>query len=110
MRSCDVSSDVCSSDLFVGSRLDGGARGQGAGARGLDVADLVAASSGRLSLRLGGDGVALPAAAVGVAIGVGAAPVAVTGDRKRVVWGRSVSVRVDLGGGRITKKQKRNNK
>src|SRR3546814_1680330 len=79
MRSCDVSSDVCSSDLFVGPRLDGGARGQGAGARGLDVADLVAESSGRLSLRLGGDGVALPAAAVGVALGVGAAPVAVTG-------------------------------
>src|SRR3546814_11231269 len=27
-------------------------------------------------------------------------------DRKSVVWGKSVSVRVDLGGGRITKKKK----
>src|SRR3546814_14065589 len=29
------------------------------------------------------------------------------GDRKSVVWGRSVSVRVDIGGGRISKKKKR---
>src|SRR3546814_10968330 len=31
-------------------------------------------------------------------------------DRKSVVWGRSVSVRVDLGGRRIIKKKKHNNK
>src|SRR3546814_16612203 len=30
------------------------------------------------------------------------------GDRKSVVWGKSVSVRVDLGGRRIIKKTKRN--
>src|SRR3546814_15986599 len=30
-------------------------------------------------------------------------------DRKSVVWGKSVSVRVDLGGRRIIKKKKRNN-
>src|SRR3546814_15178996 len=29
-------------------------------------------------------------------------------DRKRVVWGEGVSVRVDLGGSRIIKKKKRN--
>src|SRR3546814_17209423 len=28
------------------------------------------------------------------------------GDRKSVVWGKSLSVRVDLGGGRISKKTK----
>src|SRR3546814_15526794 len=28
-----------------------------------------------------------------------------SGDRKRVVWGKCVSVRVDLGGGRIIKKR-----
>src|SRR3546814_14239372 len=31
------------------------------------------------------------------------------GDRKSVVWGRRVSVRVDLGGRRIIKKKKNNN-
>src|SRR3546814_14339108 len=29
------------------------------------------------------------------------------GDRKSVVWGKGVSVRVDLGGGRIVKKKKK---
>src|SRR3546814_12659643 len=32
------------------------------------------------------------------------------GDRKSVVWGKSVSVRVDLGGRRIIKKKKKMNK
>src|SRR3546814_12338552 len=32
-----------------------------------------------------------------------------TGDRKRVGWGKSVSVRVDVGGGRLIKKKNNKN-
>src|SRR3546814_15814295 len=38
------------------------------------------------------------------------APAVEAGDRKSVVWGKSVSVRVDLGGGRIIKKKKNKRK
>src|SRR3546814_18256814 len=117
MRSSDWSSDVCSSDLVViGQRADlfqrriGGQprAGIGGGQRGIEVADIdqaalvghqhmagVAAVGENADRLLGAGAEMLGAVAAGRA-----------GDRKSVVTGKSVSVRVDLGGRRIIKKTK----
>src|SRR3546814_16273286 len=93
MRISDWSSDVCSSDL--GARFPGrcarrgAAGGAGGGADRPRRARFAAARSRALSLwpryRRNDD----------------------SGDRKSVVSGKSVYVRVDLGGGRIIKKKKK---
>src|SRR3546814_14153021 len=95
MRISDWSSDVCSSDLAV--RRPAAARGAG-GDR------LPAAADGAIVRGGAGDG---GGAGRGIARrkaarhrGVGA-----WRDRKSVVSGKSVSVRVDLGGRRIIKKK-----
>src|SRR3546814_15096073 len=93
MRISDWSSDVCSSDLIAIS------------AAGALVDD------GDDATRLTGTNVALAAAAIGatdnrVDTAADALSAAATGDRKRVVLGKGVSVRVDRGGRRIMKKKK----
>src|SRR3546814_16307529 len=86
MRISDWSSDVCSSDLVGGGQID---------ARAADVPLL--RSDGRphhdrwTGHRTGDTGVVARRG----------------GDRKSVVEGKSVSVRVDLGGRRIIKKKNR---
>src|SRR3546814_15077400 len=97
MRISDWSSDVCSSDLH------------GALLRGPAAPDAVRLSQGgrRLPGRVGGHGAgAVDAArsARGDADGSAQEP-----DRKSVVEGTSVSVRVDLGGRRISKKKNNTN-
>src|SRR3546814_12744583 len=90
MRISDWSSDVCSSDLCGAARREragraGDAAGGGAAAhlrRGIDRG-----RAGRGQAARGGQ------------------PAAAGGDRKSVVEGKSVSVRVDLGGRRIIKKK-----
>src|SRR3546814_14690252 len=101
MRISDWSSDVCSSDLLVG----------GAAARQGDAQVVGVQQREALVVRLG----APRRGAEQARVGAGAegdhecdrdhhrpAPA----DRKSVVWGKSVSVRVDLGGRRIINKQK----
>src|SRR3546814_18616225 len=101
MRISDWSSDVCSSDLRVAARVrsgreGGAARYWAAGCRALR-------RSARSPPRRGGK-----RAAIRHVLAVrreSRRPFAV--DRKSVVEGKSVSVRVDLGGGRIIKKKKK---
>src|SRR3546814_19701698 len=108
MRSSDWSSDVCSSDLWRGScertrRNAQPCAGEHAGHRhdrgrgGRQRRDIHGRSSGQAATR--GEGLACQSRP-GVEVR--------TGDRKSVVEGKSVSVRVDLGGRRIIKKK--NNK
>src|SRR3546814_5898495 len=114
MRFCDWSSDVCSSDLAAGAdgvragRCDRVRTAVGGGqvavrrARPVDPARRLAA---RAAGPGGGDGRAAGfrrAAGAGAAPGVGAAG---RSEERRV--GKSVSVRVDLGGRRIIKKKKK---
>src|SRR3546814_12488490 len=99
MRISDWSSDVCSSDLV----------GQVADVEGLPGAVLRVgvAPAGGEHLADGERGVVaarrgeVVAARVPVGVGHGE----IDGDRKSVVKGKSVSVRVDLGGRRIIKKK-----
>src|SRR3546814_11600580 len=90
MRISDWSSDVCSSDLNVA--LDGHADGEGAAAacrrRAAEESARPLCRCDRLESRIGN-----PRRS-------GRSP----GDRKSVVQGKSVSVRVDLGGRRTMKK------
>src|SRR3546814_9819848 len=101
MRISDWSSDVCSSDLlrwFGRERRispGSGRPGQRRSAVGQPAPAVLAVAAavchrldGRKPLRAGADG-------------------AVRRDRKSVVWGKRVSVRVDLGGCRIIKKKKK---
>src|SRR3546814_15338289 len=81
MRISDWSSDVCSSDLLWQFNAGLGILG------------------GPMSFSSGGKQY------VSVLVGYGGSA-AVTRDRKSVVEGKSVSVRVDLGGSRIIKKKK----
>src|SRR3546814_5830164 len=85
MRISDWSSDVCSSDLVLADAFDHPAPDLLAEVPGLDV--------------FGEDR----------ALGVGLHHLGLVGhlgkDRKSVVWGKSVSVRVDLGGRRVIKKK-----
>src|SRR3546814_14569780 len=109
MRISDWSSDVCSSDLGLreGPR-SGGLAGIDA-ARAFDRRPAAAArhlqarqqESAHLSDPRGAGGTALSGAAH-------RCPGALAPDRKSVVQGKSVSVRVDLGGRRTNKKQKEN--
>src|SRR3546814_16132722 len=101
MRISDWSSDVCSSDLLTdrcGERLGGHVQREDG--RYLRVLSRRLAQ-GRAALRAGSEGRPDQLLA-GVRRPDG------TGDRQSVVWGKSVSVRVDLGGRRIIKKKKRN--
>src|SRR3546814_14206572 len=107
MRISDWSSDVCSSDLIRAAPRRGpspasGSRRGGGRVRGrfrTSGRDGTLAGSRRLSRLVA---LRVPAAA---ASRQGAARR--SGDRKSVVEGKSVSVRVDLGGRRIMKKTKR---
>src|SRR3546814_12881673 len=95
MRISDWSSDVCSSDLPPPLKDTQSA--------------LLCAAAHRHSRATSGgaDGlgdVALPARQI-----LSRDP-RLRGDRKRVVWGKRVSVRVNLGGRRIIKKKKRQDK
>src|SRR3546814_17299278 len=96
MRISDWSSDVCSSDLIAGVEQDqvGGivdARGRRQG-RGPGQATVTAGEIGQHTI---GD-TEVREVEAGHCLG--------EGDRKSVVSGKSVSVRVDLGGRRIIKK------
>src|SRR3546814_19696401 len=88
MRISDWSSDVCSSDLVVA----GDARA------GFDHA--LAERERRVGIRTAGQERRYVGRQVGV-VGLE--------DRKSVVWGKSVSVRVDVGGRRIIKKKSKTN-
>src|SRR3546814_11854854 len=105
MRISDWSSDVCSSDLqdiangfvAVGGYADAVALVHGTGSRAYGWR------------RNGGRSVATASPAMMRPEGAGAdlsRPMASNADRKRVVWGKSVSVRVDLGGRRIIQEKK----
>src|SRR3546814_11115303 len=104
MRISDWSSDVCSSDLCAGSdRADGNPFLSHAFLHALEESGSVGAEAGWQPQHL------LMTDKAGRL--VGAAPMYLKGqDRKRVVSGKSVSVRVDLGGRRIIKKKKYKNK
>src|SRR3546814_17648989 len=102
MRISDWSSDVCSSDLRRAGgngggggdcafRVGGRLAGRGGGAQMGRAAQLLPRPRAGLWLRSGGAGIFLVRRA--------------GRDRKRVVSGKSVSVRVDLGGRRIIKKK-----
>src|SRR3546814_16237776 len=94
MRISDWSSDVCSSDLGEGD--------PGAAPRVLDDGATVPEAPVRLRRLDHGKRHAVLHAAGGIlALQLHEA----TGDRKSVVSGKSVSVRVDLGGSRIIKKK-----
>src|SRR3546814_13850302 len=95
MRISDWSSDVCSSDLGDSGVLHSGAvfRFTHALHGGRHLALLDHSSVGRGLFRVFRDH-------------RGRDAVLQTRDRKSVVWGKGVSVRVDLGGSRILKKKK----
>src|SRR3546814_15327928 len=98
MRISDWSSDVCSSDLFRpngGGQCDNGSRW-----------DQCAERRPWRLYRFHSDDRPVRASEAGNA----AAQCHGARDRKSVVWGKSVSVRVDLGGRRIIKKKKQQNK
>src|SRR3546814_11679402 len=95
MRISDWSSDVCSSDL-PGDRVH---RVEHAFAVLQQVTQAVAAHR---FIEIGPGAVLAGQKARGEAV--------IGGDRKSVVSGKSVSVRVDLGGRRIIKKKKHNKK
>src|SRR3546814_17447563 len=107
MRISDWSSDVCSSDLACGER-EGPAKREGEGRSALAPHHLAILHH----LPAG-----IVADAVGELGGVGDVPdhevgglAGLQGDRKSVVEGKRVSVRVYLGGRRIRKKKKQNSK
>src|SRR3546814_20695023 len=97
MRISDWSSDVCSSDL------QGGSAGIQPGLVDCAATLLLGVGSGSVN---GFFGVALGFCAGGIgAFRIRRLRDRVRADRKRVVSGKSVSVRVDLGGRRIIKKK-----
>src|SRR3546814_14991726 len=100
MRISDWSSDVCSSDLRRLARrlcLRVGNQGR-AFEKGNEMTDRIAEFR---ALHVPGD----PLILVNIWDAGSAKAVAAAGDRKSVVSGKSVSVRVDLGGRRIIKKK-----
>src|SRR3546814_18603475 len=112
MRISDWSSDVCSSDL--GYAIDIHPRGKGVGTEGETGERHIPT----IALPLDHHLVRVDIAGVGqhlfrrndiVEVGVAMFVIVavIEGDRKSVVWGKSVSVRVDLGGLRVIKKKKK---
>src|SRR3546814_13396184 len=103
MRISDWSSDVCSSDL----EADGVAGGAEIAPYEGDVAgfdgDVGAGAHGEAEVGLGEGGGVVDA----VTDHGHRAALSLEADRKSVVWGESVSVRVGLGGRRIIKKRKK---
>src|SRR3546814_19356287 len=106
MRISDCSSDVCSSDLvFFILALRGlsspasSRRGNRFGMAGMAIAVVTTLVTHELANPIE----VIGAIAIGAAIGL---VMARKIDRKGVVWGKSVSVRVDIGGRRIIKKKK----
>src|SRR3546814_16649269 len=99
MRISDWSSDVCSSDLILADEL----------ADGYLAMRLADAQTGPSALSLAPPAYPMDAVRGGVEATV-TVTVDVNADRKSVVEGRSVSVRVDLGGRRIIKKKKKDQK
>src|SRR3546814_14638666 len=97
MRISDWSSDVCSSDLLVEIKQLGRQRAIAARFSRHRLGAVLVIIGDRLETRGGGGGGA----------DLADDEVIVAQDRKSVVEGRSVSVRVDHGGRRIIKKQKR---
>src|SRR3546814_15367105 len=101
MRISDWSSDVCSSDLerapgdAIGAKPveDRPVEARRGGDRGVGMERIIVAREA-VDQRLLGPGCKFGALVRG------------RGDRKSVVWGKSVSVRVDLGGRGIIKKKK----
>src|SRR3546814_17503065 len=101
MRISDWSSDVCSSDLQCPEAGDGEQYAQHApGELGQGLWD---DAHGALSA---GGGASSASGAGVVAAAVAAVALLPSADRKSVGSGKSVSVRVDLGGRRILKKNK----
>src|SRR3546814_20178785 len=100
MRISDWSSDVCSSDLDD-AQLDALAVREHGATQTLVNWDKIAARVVDVNGRHGISGALLPFSAEGAVRVVDAL------DRKSVVSGQSVSVRVDLGGRRIIKKKNR---
>src|SRR3546814_12358603 len=92
MRISDWSSDVCSSDLLVAVRLQ-------------DMADAAALLAGHLDVDLAAAPWIDDRRLAAGADQIGEVGEALRLDRKSVVKGKSVSVRVDLGGRRFIKKQ-----
>src|SRR3546814_12979971 len=105
MRISDWSSDVCSSDLILHPFAIGGDEDRGWRAR----VDLLGQSRRRgehwLDLGAAGFRIILREFADRVGQAGGGVDADLIGDRKSVVSGKSVSVRVDLGGRRIIKIQ-----
>src|SRR3546814_19227591 len=92
MRISDWSSDVCSSDLTAQSSVAVGTGAQATGLNPTAVGDN-AVASGAHAVAIGNEATATADTSVALGNGV----------RKSVVSGKSVSVRVDLGGSRISK-------
>src|SRR3546814_14671054 len=96
MRISDWSSDVCSSDLISGHLSPVYTRG--------DISQVLISGLYVTNPDLFFDDLAV-VGEVGFVHVNGVEHVASSPDRKSVVWGKSVSVRVDLGGRRIIKKK-----
>src|SRR3546814_13578567 len=99
MRISDWSSDVCSSDLFNKASLLIESRSWGQQrlvAIGLTLMLIVALAVGMTIFT-----------AAGYVVGYLRANIEINADRKSVVWGKRVTVRVDLGGRRTCKKTTR---
>src|SRR3546814_14312195 len=97
MRISDWSSDVCSSDLLIARAVEAG------GTHAVYGGSVQSPAVARVATMAGLMGVP-----VTIVIGATTAAKALPkhADRKSVVEGKSVSVRVDLGGCRIIKKKK----
>src|SRR3546814_12712704 len=110
MRISDWSSDVCSSDLAL-FRAEKGRKRLAPGARRLSSCFACALrfspNAGRHQLGHPCPQTVVPCSRIRLRC---SACFTARGDRKSVVWGKSVSVRVDLGGRRILKKKKKKNK
>src|SRR3546814_11310940 len=103
MRISDWSSDVCSSDLKYKQLRERGAFGRG-NMRYHFVSAVSSAAIAAAAMTFATSAFAQDGDAGSMATGQ---PLALQGaaDRKSVVLGKSVSVRVDLGGRRISKKK-----
>src|SRR3546814_17883407 len=117
MRISDWSSDVCSSDLPAPRNCRGGVSfgKKGIGHKGsIDVSGIPALASGEEFLRMwkqsnGNVMCVIDLAALGadpMPFGPGSRCRPARGDRKRVVWGKSVSVSVNHGSSSSDKKKK----